>query len=191
MDLIFESERLVFKPLSKDDRRLSIEIWTNPIITKYAGGTYTEQQIIADHSKIERRCGEGCIGVWTIRKKPNEEKIGTCALLPMPVEEDDTDWDLVVGNEIPDGEIEIGYFLKEAEWGKGYATEACKRLLQFAFEDSPLTKIVAVIDDENEASRHVLQKSGLRSTGFTKAYGEQCASFRITRQEWLDNTNAK
>ena len=191
MDLVFESERLVFMPLSEDDLHLSIDLWTNPKVTKYAGGTYTKQQIISDHPKIERRCGDGCIGVWTIRKKCNGEKIGTLALLPMPVEGDDTDWDLVVGSEIPEGEIEIGYFLKETEWGKGYATEACKRLLQFAFEDSPLTKIVAVIDDENEASRQVLEKSGLRNTGLTKAYGEQCPSFRITRQEWLDNTNAK
>ena len=191
MNLEFESGRLIFKPLSQDDLDLSVELWTNPNITKYAGGTYAEEEIALHHPKFIRRCARGCIGIWTIRKKPAEEKIGTLALLPMPVDEDDTDWDLVVGNEIPESAIEIGYFLKEAEWGKGYATEACKRLLQFAFEDSPLTKIVAVIDDENEASRQVLEKSGLRNTGLTKAYGEQCPSFRITRQEWLDNTNAK
>lgn len=102
----------------------------------------------------------------------------------MPILEDDTNWDLVQGEAIPNCEIEIGYILKETAWGKGYATEACKRLLKFAFEQSPLTEVVAVIDEENSASQNVLLKSGLRSVGLMAAYAEQCPGFRITKEQW-------
>ena len=72
-----------------------------------------------------RRGGDGSIGVWCIKDRQSQAKLGTGALLPMPIEEDDTDWDLVVPGQLPDAEIEIGYFLKPSAWGIGIATEAC------------------------------------------------------------------
>ena len=102
----------------------------------------------------------------------------------MPTDLDDTDWDLVVGDQVPEGDIEIGYILKTTAWGKGYATEACKRILQFAFEVSPLEEIIAVIDPENVASRKVLEKSGLIHEGLVPAYTGHYPGFRITRQQW-------
>ena len=92
----------------------------------------------------------------------------------------------MVGDELPDCEIEIGFLLKPSAWGKGYATEACKRLLKFAFEETRLKEIVAVTDPENAASRNVLKKSGLIDEGLRPAYAAQCPGFRITRQQWLD-----
>lgn len=184
MKLELESERLTLHPLAEDDVDLLIEMWTNPNVTKYMGGRYTEEQLKEEHHIVMRRCGGGCIGIWALTTKSNDEKIGTAILLPMPVIEDDTNWDLMKGDAIPDCEIEIGYMLKETAWGKGYATEACKRLLKFAFEESPLTEVVAVTDEENSASQNVLLKSGLRSVGLMAAYAEQCPGFRITKEQW-------
>jgi RimJ/RimL family protein N-acetyltransferase len=134
-----------------------------------------------------RRCGGGCIGIWVLRTKSDGEKIGTAILLPMPVEEDDTNWDLMIGDAIPDSDIEIGYILKETAWGKGYATEACKRLMQFAFEDTPLTELVATTDPENHNSQHVLLKSGMHSLGLIEAYAGKYPGFRITKEQWEEN----
>lgn len=89
-------------------------------------------------------------------------------------------------DQLPDCDIEIGYILKPSAWGNGYATKAAERLLKFAFEDTPLTEIVGVIDPENEASRRVLMKLGLLDDGLRRAYGGQCPGFRITRQQWLE-----
>ena len=72
-------------------------------------------------------------------------------------------------------------------WGKGYATEACKRLLRFAFEETPLKEVVATIDPENTASQRVLEKSGLIYEGMRRAYAVQCPGFRLTREQWLEN----
>ena len=132
-----------------------------------------------------KRCAGGCIGIWCVLDRVTSEKLGTGVLLPMPIDEDDTNWDLVEGPEVPDCEIEVGYILKRAAWGKGYATEVCRRLLDFAFEETPLAEVVACIDDNNGGSRRVLSKCGLREEGKRRAYGEQTLCFRITREQWM------
>ena len=185
MNLTFESERLVFRPLSVADLDLAIEQWTDPDVVKYvAGKTYTEEELAKEMPIVVRRCAGGCIGIWCLIDKAAKEKLGTALLLPMPVELDDTDWNLVVGDQIPEGDIEIGYVLKKSAWGKGYATEACKRLLKFAFEESPLEEVVATIHEDNAASQKVLEKSGLINQGMVRAYADDIPGFRITRQQW-------
>lgn len=67
----------------------------------------------------------------------------------------------------------------------GYATEACRRLLQFAFQETPLTEVVATFDDENIASRNVLEKAGFTDCGTMRCYGEDGLNYRITREAWL------
>jgi RimJ/RimL family protein N-acetyltransferase len=88
---------------------------------------------------------------------------------------------------MPDGDIEVGYFLKRSAWGKGYATEACKRIIQMAFEESPLTEVVATFEAGNVASRNVLDKAGFVDRGTMRCYGEDGPNYRITREEWLNS----
>ena len=184
--LVFTSERLSYNPLAADDLDLIIDLWSDPDVVQFMGNTYSRQELIKSHPLIMRRCGDGCIGIWTLTLRETHEKIGTAILLPMPVDEDDTDWDLVVGDGYPDAAIEVGYMLRKSFWGKGFATEACRRMLQFAFEETPLDEIVATIDEENSASRHVLLKSGLKYVGMERAYAADSPIFRLTRTQWLD-----
>lgn len=186
--LFFESDRLTYRPLELDDVDLSIAQWTDPEVIKYVDwDVSTEEEIREEMPIVTRRGGEqGWIGIWVLTVKETGEKIGTGVLTPLPIEADDTEWDLLVMDETPaDREIEVGYILKRSAWGKGYATEACGRLLQFGFEHSPLDYIVATIDPENDVSRRVLLKSGLSEMGTIRAYGEDIPGFRITREEWL------
>lgn len=186
MNLVFVSDRLIFTPLDDDDFDLGVEQWTDPEVVRYvASRTYTIEELREEMPIVKRRGAGGCIGIWALTVKDIGEKIGTALLLPMPVEDDDTDWDLVQGDDLPDADIEIGYVLKRAAWGQGYATGACKRLLQFAFEESPLQEVVACIDPGNAASRNVLLKSGLRETGLIRAYTEMIPGFKLTKAEWL------
>ena len=187
MNLVFESDRLHFRPLEESDLDLMVEQWTDRDVAKYVGGkTYRKEELISEMPIVTRRCAGGCIGIWCLIDKATREKIGYVNLLPMPVDLDDTDWDLVTGDKIPDGDIEIGYVLKKTAWGKGFATEACRRLLSFAFEESPLERIVASIESENSASRNVLEKSGLIDIGLIQSYGKPSPGFRITKQEWIE-----
>ncbi|MEM7545218.1 MAG: GNAT family N-acetyltransferase [Pseudomonadota bacterium] len=184
--LYFESERLTYRPLEQYDLDLMVEQWSDPEVIKYIDcQTYDEDELREEMPLVTRRAGGGCIGIWILADKESGEKLGTAILLPLPVEADDTEWDLVREGEIPDREIEVGYILKQAAWGRGFATEACRRMIRFGFECTPLDEIVAAIDPENHVSRKVLQKSGMREEGLIRAYAETIPGFRITRAEWL------
>jgi ribosomal-protein-alanine N-acetyltransferase len=57
---------------------------------------------------------------------------------------------------------EIGYWIGEPYWGKGYATAAVKQLIGFAFEELGLLRIYAGVYDYNVASMRVLEKAGFQ-----------------------------
>ena len=187
MKLELTTDRLFLRPLSMADKDLGLAAFTDPEVMRYIGGkTYTKEKLEQELPQAVKRGGGGCIGVWCVIERATNEKLGTSILLPMPIEEDDTNWDLVVEDKLPDCDIEIGYILKKAAWGKGYATEAARRLLRFAFEETPLEEIVASIDERNTASRRVLEKCGLIYEGIGRAYATDTPVFRITKQQWVE-----
>ncbi len=186
MILELYTERLYLRPYQPCDVDLDIEMGTDSEVTKYMGGVETEEQIVAWTANFTRRCGGGSIGVWTVLDQLAGEKLGVTFLTPLPIDAEDTEWELIQGDGFPDGDIEIGYLFKRSAWGKGFATEACKRLLRFVFEETPLPEIVSVIEAENATSEKVLQKCGFASEGTRRAYAKQHSAFRITRKQWSE-----
>ena len=185
MKLELYSERLYLRPFEATDVDLDIEMAMDPEVMKYFGGAVSEEEIIAESINFTRRCGGGCIGVWTVIDRLTNEKLGEVYLTPLPIDAEDTQWELIHGEDLPDGEIELGYLFKRSTWGKGIATEACKRVLRFAFEETPLTEIVGVIEEGNAASENVLLKCGFVREGMRLAYAGQRPAFRITREKFL------
>lgn len=184
--LRLETERLQLRPLSLEDTDMTIAMFTDPDVVRYVCDVSSPDEI-AEHMYTSIRRGAGRrIGIWSVTRKDNDEKIGSCMLLPVPIEEDDTDWSQVRETRYPDGEVEVGYLLRRQAWGQGFATEICQRLLRFGFEMTSLSEIVATTDPENAASQHVLGKCGLTNEGLQRAYAtDDCSFFRITRDEWV------
>lgn len=60
---------------------------------------------------------------------------------------------------------ELGYWLGEPYWGKGYATEAVSRLVSYAFETSGVTSIISGVFEGNVASLRVQEKLGFEVAG--------------------------
>jgi hypothetical protein len=116
MNLVLKSERLLLRPMVAADVDVETEIGTDPDVMRYVGEVETDARIADNMAKYTRRCAGGCIGVWCVIQRQTNEKLGTAVLLPLPVEDDDTNWDLVVGDDLPDGEIEIGYMLRRSAW---------------------------------------------------------------------------
>ena len=69
-----------------------------------------------------------------------------------------------------DNHFDLGYFLGKSFWSNGYATEASRALLNYAFKnlDSPKIKSGYFID--NSRSRKVLEKLGFKEIGIKKWY---------------------
>jgi ribosomal-protein-alanine N-acetyltransferase len=62
---------------------------------------------------------------------------------------------------------QVGWYLHSDRWGRGYATEATRLLLDFGFSALHRATVWATADPDNLASLRVLEKSGLISQGFT------------------------
>ncbi len=186
MDLVLFTERLRLAPFVADDIDLALEMWTDEDVAKYVCNVMTEAEIHEDMVNSSKRGGNGGIGLWCVSDRRSGEKLGDSYLLPLPIDKDDTDFSLVVMGQMPDAEIEIGYFLKRSAWGRGYATEICERLLQFAFQEVGLNEVVASVHEENVASRKVLEKCGLINSGRTRCYGKDSPIYRISRDKGIE-----
>jgi ribosomal-protein-alanine N-acetyltransferase len=65
------------------------------------------------------------------------------------------------------GQVEIGYGVEARERGRGYATEAVMRLLNWAFQQPGVETVIAETAADNLASQRVLEKAGLKRSGDT------------------------
>ena len=84
----------------------------------------------------------------------------------------------------------MGYCLDDAAWGHGYATEAGRALLQWAFDTLDLNRVQAETDTRNAASARVLEKLGFVREGTLRedcvVNGEVSDSwvYGLIRREW-------
>jgi RimJ/RimL family protein N-acetyltransferase len=68
-------------------------------------------------------------------------------------------------DHVTDDDAELGYWIGVPYWGKGYATEAVRHVLQVAFDELDLDEVYALPLEENAASRRVLEKAGFTEVG--------------------------
>lgn len=186
MKLELLSDRLILTPLELTDIDLAVELWTDPEVVRHICEVPTEAEVRQEMSDTIKRGGNGGIGTWCIADRKTGEKLGSTYLLPMPTEDDDVDYGLIIMGQMPDADIEVGYFLKRSAWGKGYATEVCKRILQFAFQEASLDTVVASVDANNIASQNVLEKSGFVYLGQTLCWGRDSPIYKMSRDDWIE-----
>lgn len=96
-----------------------------------------------------------------------------------------------VGLHEEDAGFEFGYWLGKPFWGQGFATEAARRLVTFAFETLGLEQLHAGWFHDNPASGHVLAKLGARHHGSAmresraRAAMVLCHDMLLTRADFL------
>ena len=73
-----------------------------------------------------------------------------------------------IGLHLKDGSFEFGYWLGKPYWKQGYATEAARRVVSFAFDDLKADHVWAGWFHDNPRSGNVLAKLGCRPNGFEK-----------------------
>lgn len=76
----------------------------------------------------------------------------------------------------------LGYCLAEAAWGHGYATEAARALLDWAFGALDLNRVQAEVDTRNPASARVLEKLGFVLEGTLR---EDCVVGGVVSDSWV------
>jgi ribosomal-protein-alanine N-acetyltransferase len=76
----------------------------------------------------------------------------------------------------------LGYCLDDAAWGQGYATEAARGVLQWAFDTLDLNRVQAETDTRNTASARVLEKLGFIREGTLR---EDCVVNGDVSDSWV------
>ena len=151
MNVIFETERLVFRPFEPGEGQLIYSLNEDPEITRYTGDPVRDldhaeeilREVILPQYSLYNH------GRWAVHTKPGMEFIGWCGLKYRP--------------ELD--EIDLGYrFMKQA-WGKGYATEAAMASIKYGFEQLGMKRIVGRAMPGNIASIKVLEKCGMKFIG--------------------------
>ena len=114
-------------------------------------------------------------GAWAVRERDGGALVGTALLKPLPdAAGADTD------------AIEVGWHLARAAWGKGYATEFGKALLERGFSQLDVQELHAVVDPGNVRSEAVAKRLGFTHRGLVDAwYGKTFEHFTLERAEWF------
>ena len=109
------------------------------------GQPWPEERARAFVARQIELSGERGFCLWKILPKPHGGLIGFCGLQPLR----------------ETGDIEIGWWLARAWWGKGLATEAARLALRDGFERVGLNRIVAIAQPANTASIGIMRKLGM------------------------------
>jgi RimJ/RimL family protein N-acetyltransferase len=86
-------------------------------------------------------------------------------------------WVLLTPLDLHGPEIEIGWRLVRAAWGRGYATEAARPVVHHALSMLPLPQVIADIDPQNTASIGVARKLGFRPAGDVPFHGHMVVRY--------------
>ncbi|MES2330955.1 MAG: GNAT family N-acetyltransferase [Bacteroidota bacterium] len=158
MNLIFETERLLFREFTTDDAQLIYELNSNPDVVKYVHEEPTTDLNVALSSIIDRIIPQYTnygYGRWAMHLKESLEFIGWCGLKYRPER----------------NEVDLGYRFKQPYWGKGYATEAALTTLEYGFASLQIPVITAMAHIDNTASLRVIEKCGMHFQRFEEVEG--------------------
>jgi RimJ/RimL family protein N-acetyltransferase len=161
----FLTARLLLRGWRPSDAAPLAAMNADPQVMRYIGsGPRSPETALAEAKDFIASEPDEAQGLWAIEGRETGAFHGWVALMPLE------------GGP----EIEIGYRLPQASWGRGIASAAAARLLAFGFQERGLERIVAVTHPENHASQRVLKKLGLVYHDTRKAYGVPgCFYYRL------------
>ncbi len=174
-----ETERLHLRPITPEDLDDLAALWSLPEVMRYLPGGVPRS---LERARVEldymvHHWQEHGFGAYALILKETGKLIGCCILQYLHVEPDGVSEERLIK------EVEIGYEIAPEYWGRGLTKEAARAVMRHAFVDLKLPRVVAAIDDANQASRRILLGLGMRELPGTWFYGD-CPHFIILREEY-------
>ncbi|WP_371499524.1 GNAT family N-acetyltransferase [Kitasatospora sp. NBC_00374] len=152
MSVHLTTERLLLRRFTAADVDLLVELDSDPQVMRYlTGGTPTprevvERELLPRYLDAYRR--HPSFGHWAAIERAGGEFLGWFEFRPH--------------RDGPPGEVELGYRLRRAAWGRGYATEGSRALVRHGFTALGVDRVFATTMAVNLGSRRVMEKAGLR-----------------------------
>jgi RimJ/RimL family protein N-acetyltransferase len=150
--------RLHLRPFTLADQEAIHVVYADPQVMRYVG--HGAHQTMAETANALRIYGDVLnqrgYSFLAVIERATGALIGDGGLHPM-------------GGVGPD--VELGYTLARSAWGRGYATELGRALIEYAFTVLRVPRVVAQVEPANTASRNVLAKLGMTEREERTAYG--------------------
>lgn len=164
-----ESERLHLRPFADSDAGDLFALQSNADVLRYWDSPpwvdrTSITRFMAGCRQVEQ---EGSGARVAIERKSDKAFIGWCTF---------NDWNPVFRS------ASLGYCLNQAVWGHGYATEAARVLLEWAFDTLDLNRVQSETDTRNVASARVLEKLGFVHEGTLR---EDCIVNGVVSDSWV------
>ncbi len=163
-----ETERLVLRMWRAGDFEPFAEMCADEEVMRYigAGGkTMTPPEAWRSMALFIGHWHLRGYGIWAVEERASGELVGR------------------VGCWRPEGwpGFEVGWVLRRAFWGRGFATEAARAALDYAFDVLGQAHVISLIHPENRASIRVAERIGEKPEGRTEVFGAEVLVYGIDR----------
>lgn len=168
------SKRLTTRFIQPDDVAWWIPFFEDPLSTAYLPNHNLPDAAVRASHWIERqlmRYDKQLYGLQVLIEKNTGQCIGQCGLITQEVD----------GQK----EIEVGYHVLKEYRGQGFAPEAARLFIDFAFDHNQADSVISLIDIRNTNSQCVALKNGLRRERQLKWNELDAYLYRINRSPGL------
>lgn len=180
MHIFLETERVVLRRFGVEDVDALVALHNDAAVMRYLGAPDETRETVRD-VRLPRflDLDEQGFGYWAAIERATDDFLGWFLFRP-PV------------HEPTPGDVELGYRLHTAAWGRGFATEGALAIVDKGFAELGVQRVVAQTMTVNAGSRRVLEKVGLRCVRtFHERYDEPLegaehgeVEYVLTRGEW-------
>jgi ribosomal-protein-alanine N-acetyltransferase len=150
-EYIIRTERLGFSLWGEDDLAEALSLWRDPEVTKFisSNGRMSDAEI-EKRMRVEiANWNDYKMQYWPLYIRTSDEFAGCCGSRP---------------KDIKNGVLELGVHLRPQYWGKGFAWEACRAAIRYAFDVLDAKALFAGHNPNNVASARLLKVLGFKHT---------------------------
>ncbi|GAB2529242.1 GNAT family N-acetyltransferase [Paramicrobacterium agarici] len=169
-----ETDRLTLRSWTPQDADFVFDMYSRPDVRRYIGQGHVMQERDEAVKLLERwsELQHPVHHIWAVERTADEQLLGALLLKSIPASGT---------GDAPSGDTEIGWHFHPDAWGRGYASEAARRVLDHAWQ-AGLERVVAVTNPENVASMAVCRRIGMTHRGQSDAYYDTvCELFDVRR----------
>ena len=178
----FETQRLILRNWNPtQDARHAMDIFGDAKVMQWVDPNGEDASIRQVQNRLQgyvdkNRKAKSAAGSWAVVQKDIGRVIGHVILMSLPdiKEVRSNHVEAPIEGGLPTDYIEIGWHFRPASWGYGYASEAARCIMRYAFEEWNLPMLLAVTHPDNQRSVAVMERIGMHDSGVTtRLYGGQ------------------
>lgn len=166
-----KTNRISFGVWKQTDFVEAKSLWGDPVVTRLisASRQLSDEEVIEKLNREIKNYKEFHVQYWPFYSKEDQEFIGCCGLKPY---------------DLKNNVYEIGCHLRKKFWKKGYAFEAAKEIIDYAFYQLNIEELFAGHNPKNKASKRLLKKLDFCYTHneFYKETGLNHPSYKLTKK---------